>query len=148
MSALNQNIGYNQPTETGYYLGSDLLQTVEFKEQNGLKPSVTIYRDSLLTSKVDNGQLIAGRTYYAKYLNYSGGIYRGNFPFTFSRQNPVVEYDAKTGTTTAVGGMELSDGRLQEPATRANCYDLTGRMAGWTTKRTIVVSGSRKVLVR
>ncbi len=23
MSALNQNIGYNQPTHTGYYLGSD-----------------------------------------------------------------------------------------------------------------------------
>ena len=26
MSALNQNIGYNMPTETGYYLGSDLLK--------------------------------------------------------------------------------------------------------------------------
>ena len=26
MSALNQNIGYNQPTHTGYYLGSDLLK--------------------------------------------------------------------------------------------------------------------------
>ena len=24
MSALNQNIGYNQPTNTGYYLGSDV----------------------------------------------------------------------------------------------------------------------------
>ena len=23
MSAINQNIGYNQPTHTGYYLGSD-----------------------------------------------------------------------------------------------------------------------------
>ncbi len=26
MSALNQNIGYNQPTHTGYYLGSDLIK--------------------------------------------------------------------------------------------------------------------------
>ena len=24
MSALNENIGYNQPTHIGYYLGSDL----------------------------------------------------------------------------------------------------------------------------
>lgn len=26
MSALNQNIGYNQPTQLGYYLGSDLYK--------------------------------------------------------------------------------------------------------------------------
>lgn len=26
MSALNQNIGYNQPTHTGYYLGSDIIK--------------------------------------------------------------------------------------------------------------------------
>ena len=29
MSALNQNIGYNQPTQTGYYLGSDLKNDEE-----------------------------------------------------------------------------------------------------------------------
>ena len=29
MSALNQNIGYNQPTHTGYYLGSDLKNDAE-----------------------------------------------------------------------------------------------------------------------
>lgn len=29
MSALNQNIGYNQPTQTGYYLGSDLKSDEE-----------------------------------------------------------------------------------------------------------------------
>ncbi len=29
MSALNQNIGYNQPTNTGYYLGSDLTDDAE-----------------------------------------------------------------------------------------------------------------------
>lgn len=29
MSALNENIGYNQPTHTGYYLGSDLKNDAE-----------------------------------------------------------------------------------------------------------------------
>ena len=29
MSCLNQNIGYNQPTNTGYYLGSDLKNDAE-----------------------------------------------------------------------------------------------------------------------
>jgi len=26
MSAINQNIGYNMPTQLGYYLGSDLIK--------------------------------------------------------------------------------------------------------------------------
>src|SRR5690606_19310144 len=29
MSAINQNIGYNQPTQLGYYLGSDLMASEE-----------------------------------------------------------------------------------------------------------------------
>jgi hypothetical protein len=29
MSCLNENIGYNQPTNTGYYLGSDLKSDAE-----------------------------------------------------------------------------------------------------------------------
>ena len=29
MSCLNENIGYNQPTHTGYYLGSDLKSDAE-----------------------------------------------------------------------------------------------------------------------
>lgn len=29
MSAVNQNIGYNQPTHTGFYLGSDLLKQIK-----------------------------------------------------------------------------------------------------------------------
>ena len=29
MSCLNENIGYNQPTHTGYYLGSDLKNDAE-----------------------------------------------------------------------------------------------------------------------
>lgn len=32
MSAINQNVGYNQPTQLGYYLGSDLLE--ESKKEN------------------------------------------------------------------------------------------------------------------
>lgn len=35
MSALNQNIGYNQPTHTGYYLGSDLANDEEAWEAGG-----------------------------------------------------------------------------------------------------------------
>ena len=35
MSALNQNIGYNQPTHTGYYLGSDLTDDSEAWEAGG-----------------------------------------------------------------------------------------------------------------
>ena len=31
MSALNQNIGYNQPTHTSYYIGSDLIENKEKK---------------------------------------------------------------------------------------------------------------------
>ena len=29
MSCLNQNIGYNQPTNTGYYLGSDIKKDAD-----------------------------------------------------------------------------------------------------------------------
>ena len=66
MSALNQNIGYNQPTEMGTYLGSDLLTTVTFNEVNGLKPLIYIYVDSLYKCKAENGKLIRGRSYYLK----------------------------------------------------------------------------------
>ena len=36
MSALNENIGYNQPTHTGYYLGSDLKNDEEAWENAGI----------------------------------------------------------------------------------------------------------------
>lgn len=39
MSALNQNIGYNQPTQTGYYLGSDLRNDEEAWESAVDTPS-------------------------------------------------------------------------------------------------------------
>lgn len=35
MSALNQNIGYNQPTQLGYYLGSDILSDESAWENGG-----------------------------------------------------------------------------------------------------------------
>jgi rhamnogalacturonan endolyase len=35
MSALNENIGYNQPTNLGYYLGTDLKSDQEAWEQGG-----------------------------------------------------------------------------------------------------------------
>ncbi|MCM1450062.1 MAG: hypothetical protein NC082_06940 [Clostridiales bacterium] len=40
MSALNQNIGYNQPTHTGYYLGSDLGSDSEAWEAGGYTAGV------------------------------------------------------------------------------------------------------------
>lgn len=40
MSALNQNIGYNQPTHTGYYLGSDLRSDEEAWEAAGWQAPV------------------------------------------------------------------------------------------------------------
>lgn len=40
MSALNQNIGYNQPTHTGYYLGSDLKSDEEAWEAGGYSSGV------------------------------------------------------------------------------------------------------------
>lgn len=35
MSALNQNVGYNQPTQLGYYLGSDILSDEDAWEEAG-----------------------------------------------------------------------------------------------------------------
>ena len=124
MSALNQQIGYNQPTETGFYLGSDMLQTVEFRELNGLKPSITIYRDSLFKSKIDNGQLIAGRTYYAKYMNFSGGVYSGVFSFSFTSENPVIEIDVKNGGTAGIGDATRLNNKSEIIDNK--CYDLRG----------------------
>ena len=39
MSALNENIGYNQPTNLGYYLGTDLKSDQEAWEQGGYLPT-------------------------------------------------------------------------------------------------------------
>lgn len=37
MSALNQQIGYNQPTETGYYLGSDMTEWPKAGDTSGIE---------------------------------------------------------------------------------------------------------------
>lgn len=42
MSVLNQNIGYNQPTHTGYYLGSDLQSDREAWEAGGYASAVEV----------------------------------------------------------------------------------------------------------
>lgn len=44
MSALNQNIGYNQPTHLGYYLGSDILSD-EIAWENGGYTSLSELKD-------------------------------------------------------------------------------------------------------
>lgn len=50
MSAINQNIGYNQPTDLGYYLGSDLTSDEEAWIAAGIKdvviPNNNRYKDS------------------------------------------------------------------------------------------------------
>lgn len=46
MSALNQNIGYNQPTHTGYYLGSDLASDEEAWEAGGYTAGI---EDAVIT---------------------------------------------------------------------------------------------------
>ena len=102
MSALNQNIGYNQSTETGRYLGSDLLATAEFKETNGLAPTIKIYRDSLHQSLIDNGQLIRGRKYYFYAVNFKGGVKKMNGAFYMPHDTNVVEYDIVNGTVTGI----------------------------------------------
>lgn len=138
MSALNQNIGYNQPTETGYYLGSDLLNKVEFREVSGLKPSVTIYRDSLLKSKINNGQLIAGRTYYARAINYSGGVYRATIPFVLQKGQTTVDIDLKqqtTGMGSPTPAFSKGEGVI---------YDLKGIKTDAYGKRKIMISNGKK----
>lgn len=51
MSALNQNIGYNQPTQTGYYLGSDLKSDEEAWPTTGGTSGV----EDIIFSLPDNG---------------------------------------------------------------------------------------------
>ena len=123
MSALNQNIGYNQSTEMGNYLGSDLLTTVEFKEANGLTPTIKIYRDSLHLSQINNGQLIKGRKYYFYAVSFKGGVKKMNGEFYMPYDTNVVEYDIVNGTMTGIKdnyefGIMNSDSAI---------YDLMGR---------------------
>lgn len=123
MSALNQQIGYNQPTETGFYLGSDLLTNVEFKEVNGLKTNVSIYRDSLMKSKVDNGKIFQERKYYCKAISFTGGMKTIYFSFYLKKGQTTVEIDMNSISGISDERLTKSDYRL----TNNDVYDLSGR---------------------
>lgn len=138
LSAVNQNIGYNQPTETGRYLGSDLLTTVTFEEANGLNPSVTVYRDSLYKSKVGNGDLIPGRTYYLRAYKYGHGYYRA--PFTFTADDTVVRFDMDAGTT-AIHAPEVTPQSSDTPV-----YNLCGQRVGKMVRGNVYIVGGKKVV--
>lgn len=71
MSALNQNIGYNQPTHTGYYLGSDYASDEEIWAASGVTSGV---KEIILENPVyEEGVVydLLGR----KIENPSSGIY-------------------------------------------------------------------------
>lgn len=70
MSALNQNIGYNQPTHTGYYLGSDLKSDEEAWIAGGYTSAVEEMPESELVGTDDIYDL-TGR----KVSNPGPGIY-------------------------------------------------------------------------
>lgn len=73
MSALNQNIGYNQPTHTGYYLGSDYTSDEEIWAASGVASGV---------KEIMNAQGIHDDIYYdltgRRVVNPGPGIYIRN----------------------------------------------------------------------
>lgn len=123
MSALNENIGYNQPTETGGYMGSDMLTGVSFTEANGYEPVISIYRDSLLQSNIANGQLIAGRTYYFRAVKLGVGIMKGCF--VADNNNSVVEFDLLHHTTST--DIKVLSIRSLDPTSRVGSYRIDGQ---------------------
>lgn len=71
MSALNQNIGYNQPNHLGYYLGSDLTSDEEAWEAAGFATSVEEISESPVLPSDDCYYDLTGR----KVTNPGKGIY-------------------------------------------------------------------------
>lgn len=141
MSSINENIGYNQPTEMGHYLGSDLLTNVDFKELNGLDPAITIYRDSLCKSKIDNGELIAGRTYYLRAYKYGHGIYKA--PFSFTADNPVVTFDMEN-PSTGIRKVEV-----ESASSNNTIFNTIGQKVGNITQSGLyIINGHKKLLKR
>ncbi|MBQ6062665.1 MAG: hypothetical protein IJK87_03405 [Prevotella sp.] len=74
MSALNENIGYNQPTNLGYYLGTDLKSDQEAWEAggyltNGIK---TLYHDASNEAQDDAWYNLMGQKVL---VSHQGGIY-------------------------------------------------------------------------
>ena len=80
MSALNQNIGYNQPTQLGYYLGSDLKNDEEawvaggYMDNSGVD-GITIEDASTLEEALKNGDGILYNLSGQRVLNPVPGIY-------------------------------------------------------------------------
>jgi len=76
MSALNQNIGYNQPTQLGYYLGSDLKNDEEAWMAGGYMENSAV--DSIMPDEDGEGGLNDGVFYNLSGLrvkNIVPGIY-------------------------------------------------------------------------
>lgn len=71
MSALNQNIGYNQPTHTGYYLGSDLKSDEEAWIAGGYTSAVEEIESAAAQPSDDNYYDLMGR----RVANPGAGIY-------------------------------------------------------------------------
>lgn len=140
MQTLNQQIGYNQPNETGFYLGSDLLQTVNFSEANSINARYTIYRDDAMTSQVENGHLIAGRTYYCKAVHYSVGT--KTFSFQVDKNTTTINIDLKSDIINGIGDA------MNEETMDGKSYDLQGRRVGQPRKGQLMVTGGSKYMAR
>ncbi len=118
MSAINQNIGYNQGTELSFYLGSDMLSTVSFVEANGSDVTVTPYHDANCLAAAENGKLVLGRTYYYKAVDKQGNVFKSSF--TPVERQQTVRFDMKASTD--ISSPETSAASHSLPA-----YDLMGR---------------------
>ena len=77
MSALNQNIGYSQPTNLGYYLGSDLTSDALAWEEAAKVQNKEIVTD--IVTVVPEKQVRNDNSYYnmmgQKVSNPHGGIF-------------------------------------------------------------------------
>lgn len=74
MSALNQNIGYNQPTQTGYYLGSDLKTDEDVWASGGYTSGIESVPSDCMMIEDDVMYDLTGR----RVTNPTPGIYIRN----------------------------------------------------------------------
>ncbi len=61
MSCINQNVGYNQPTNLDYYLGTDLKSDDEAWEAAGYTSGITVIRNDLKTAANDGCYNLMGQ---------------------------------------------------------------------------------------
>ena len=80
MSALNQNIGYNQPTNLGYYLGSDLTSDATAWEEAAKVQNREVATGIVTVAK--ERKVVNDNSYYnmmgQKVSNPHGGIFIHN----------------------------------------------------------------------